>query len=44
MSYQTGATAVLTATLQRSDNSSWGFRLRGGTDFHAPVTIERASF
>lgn len=29
-------------TLQRDSlNTPWGFRLEGGKDFHAPLTIQR---
>ena len=35
---------TLSAKLDRSDgNTSWGFRMYGGKDFGAPLTIQRVS-
>ena len=36
--------SVLSAKLDRTDSSTpWGFRLHGGKDFSAPLTIQRVS-
>ena len=36
--------SVLSAKLGRTDsNTPWGFRLHGGKDFSAPLTIQRVS-
>ena len=35
---------TLSAKLDRTDSSTpWGFRLQGGKDFSAPLTIQRVS-
>uniref|UniRef100_U5EPN7 Adaptor protein enigma n=1 Tax=Corethrella appendiculata TaxID=1370023 RepID=U5EPN7_9DIPT len=34
---------LITVRLQRNDAQPWGFRLQGGTDFSAPIIIQRVN-
>ena len=36
---------TLSAKLDRSDqNTTWGFRMHGGFDYHAPLSIQKVSY
>jgi hypothetical protein len=35
---------LLPVKMSKFDNQPWGFRLQGGIDFAAPLTIQKVSF
>jgi hypothetical protein len=35
---------IVSVKMSKFDNQPWGFRLQGGIDFAAPLTVQKVSF